>query len=328
MDWSAMKAQLGAADITSANTLDEKQAALAGLTGGPGVTVTEASFGGFGLSYLAVHAGVWAFDAMDLEWEAQVFGRERHAWILRFRQGFDFQPVIANLDAYGYSVEELPGGVLRSQPDLKNRLVTLPSGGDIPLYFTTDPAMTNLALFSDGRTVALSLDPRDATAGPDLLRRWLTDGLDDGLDLSLESVARLLDAPSTASLTVGPTICVGYANRSTDPEALAVVADAGPLSAYNALGIGYSRTHDPIGRVVLGYANAAAAEADLDGRRLLADRGFDSHGRPYSEAYFTLRDARIAERSVVIDLAPPDNSARQLIVAAIQREMVFASCSA
>ncbi|HZM72109.1 MAG TPA: hypothetical protein VFC71_01925 [Candidatus Polarisedimenticolia bacterium] len=328
-DWAAIKAAIGASSVTSSTPLDEKLAALAQLNGLRDAPPTEAIFGGFATSFLRTHVDLWGFDALDLDWDASIQGAQPPMWVLRFRPGFDFSAFQAKLDEYGFTSEQLPRGILRSHEHFVGATYTDAAGRTSQLAPTTEFQIGNTAFLDDGRTVVMFWDPRDAAAGPALIRDGLTNGFGGTLDLSLESVARLLDAPFAARLEVGSS-CGSFAVQARDPEVRAsidaLLDEAGPLDAYNALGIGYSREHDPIGRVVMGYAEEAAAQADLAGRRLLAERGIESHGRPYAELWFTLGDARVEERSVVVDLAPVNDLARNLILAAINRDMLFASC--
>lgn len=335
-DWAAIKASSGAPDLTGESPLEDKLRAIR----------NEASFGGFGLREIRTHAADWGFDVMDLAWEAQVSGSGTF-WILRLREGFDLARLTDKLDAYGFATEQLPRGTLRV-----GTIANLTQGG----RRSSNVAFLHTGVLDDGRTLVLSSlgDPERG----DPVRQILTDGPRAVADLSAQSVAGLLDGPHVASILVGwdcrQLVAQGFA--SVSPEVRAEIdlqlAAAGPLTAYNALAIGYGRDPDLHGRVVMGYAEAGQAQADLVGRRLLAETGISASTRSatvplhYSDRLFTLASASVAERAIILDLAPAaeqvpvpvpvpssggsllptESFPRRLAEMVLSRDLLFAAC--
>jgi hypothetical protein len=80
----------------------------------------------------------------------------------------------------------------------------------------------------------------------------------------------------------------------------------------------------------MGYADEGDALADLDGRRLLAAEGIsvEFEGRPYSETLFSLVEARVEERAIVLDVSPTDDVPEKLVGMVFRRDMLFAACTA
>lgn len=322
-DWAAIRASVGAEGLTGASAFEEKARAIR----------NEATLGGFGLSDLRTHASDWGFDVFDLDWEAVTESLGPLIWFLRLRDGFDPAGLSAKLDAYGFATERLPRGVLRT-----GTLANLRQGTRL-----LNHSFLNTGLLDDGRTLVLS------SLGADEVRAILTDGPHPVADLSVQSVARLLAGPLAAVILVGDRceeVAQALAAATDDLRAQVdeALAAAGPLAHYNALAIGYRRDPGPIGRIVIGYPEAGQADADLVGRRTLAEEGVSLRVRVrYADRFFLVTDGRVQERAVVLDLAPvaletptPNPSAvtlvteflpRFLIQMVAQRDMLFAACS-
>jgi len=323
-DWAAIRASVGAEELTGASAFEDKAGAIR----------NEATLGGFGVSDLRTHAADWGFDVFDLAWEAAVQSAGPLLWILRTRQGFDPALLTAKLEAYGFATEQLPRGVLWT-----GTLENLQQGTRL----LNNPVFLNTGLLDDGRTLVLSF------GGADNVRAVLTDGPQPVADLSVLSVAGLLDGPTVASIEAGDS-CVGiaptYAGLPDDLRADVdeLLAAAGPLGHHNALAVGYRRTPTTTGRIVMGYPEVGQAEADLDGRRSLAENGISAASRVrYDERFFLLVGARVEDRAIVLDLSPvvletptPNPSAitlvddflpRFLIGMIARRDMLFAACS-
>jgi hypothetical protein len=331
-DWAAIKASAGAPGLTGESPLEDKLRAIR----------NEASFGGFGLREIRTHALDWGFDVMDLDWEAQVSGPGVF-WVLRLREGFDLARLTDKLDAYGFATEQLPHGTLRV-----GTVANFTQGG----RQLGNVAFLRTGVLDDGRTLVLSSFGDPARGDP--VRQILTDGPRPVADLSAQSVAGLLDGPSVASILVGwdcrQLVAQGFG--SVNPEVRAKIdrqlAAAGPLTAYNALAIGYDRDPDLHGRVVIGYPEEGQAQADLEGRRFLAETGISAATRSstvplhYSERMFTLERASVAERAIILDLVPvaeqvptPSGSGslrptesfpRRLAEMVLSRDLLFAAC--
>src|SRR5262249_12774843 len=97
---------------------------------------------------------------------------------------------------------------------------------------------------------------------------------------------------------------------------------------YAALGIGYRDEHKaPVGVLVLHYAHAKDAAADLPIRRSIAQDGVSLvTARPYRDALFTLQGAAVIGSDLVLRLRPAGGLPRRLFDMVQQRDMSFALC--
>ncbi|CAN5528484.1 hypothetical protein BH20CHL6_BH20CHL6_15630 [soil metagenome] len=318
-DWSAIKRAIGEEDVTSQSPLEERIAVSAATI------KPEAAPSGFGLRYLRTHADLWSFDTMDLAWEATIQGPPGFpTWVLRFREGFDLSPVAARFDQRAFSTERLEGAVLREHElDLSQDWVR---GSEL--------AITNTAFLDDGRTLVASSDP-------EAVRAVVAYALDPGAKtLPFLAVIESLEDASGAILLSGAGTCEFIAPIALEPDVLERVqeelAAAGPLSAYDALGVGYSSAWDPAGRIVFAYADPEAAAADLSGRASLADTGTSVRfARPYAESAFTLEATEhratheatgMGGSAVTLQVAPTNAMPRRLFDMVISRDMLFAAC--
>lgn len=323
-DWAAIRAAAGAKALTGASAFEDKAVAIR----------DEFPAAASGLEFMKTHAADWGFDVFDLDWEVEAAIASGFIHVLRFRDGFDLATLSSKLDAYDFEREDLTGGVLWT--GTAGALL----GRSGALY------LMNSGILADARTVVAS------TSG-DPVRAILTDGPIAVADPSLRSVARLLGEPATAMLVAGG-LCepVREAMLGLDPQVRSAIdeqlAGVGPLAQYNAAAIGYGRDPETIGVVVLGYAVAGQAEADLAGRRRLAEEGYSLTSRPgslvrYTDRYFAVRGAHVQEHSIVIELTEaaidrPSQSPgsafratefmpRNLMSLATRRDLLFASCT-
>jgi hypothetical protein len=311
-DWSSIRAAAGAQDVTGASPIDDQLKVV--LTTG----TTEAAGSGFALNDFRDHAANWGWNALDLDWEA-TFGTDgAPVFVLRFRDGFDPAPVKAHFDERGFTSEPLDGGVLRShEMDVDDDWLT-----------TTEFAILNTVFLADGRTLVLSADPDRV--------RTVLDGLDTPQASSAGgAVAHVLDGASAAFLALDPAICFGFDPRPlpgmSDAQRLVVeelLSEVGTLSPYSAMGVGYSRSWDAIGKIAFAYDDEETAAADLPGRRRLAEDGLSSRtGQPYAGAVFAVADAAVDGSVMSLDVDPVDDQPRRLFQMAYARDMLFAVCS-
>jgi hypothetical protein len=324
-DWAAIRSSIGAEALTGASSPDEKRAALRVLSVSRTDTpASEAAFDSASLGNLLKQYEQWGYDVMDLDWELAIeAGSSPRVWIQRFRDGYDVGALEAKLDEYGFASETLPLGRLRTT-DVGAFLSTIQSRQLI---------MGNTGLSADGRTVILAASQAEGT---EAVRAFLTTGAPDSADASTLLAAATLEEPTSAALIIGPEWCSGYDTGLLKPDEIraavaAVLESAGPLAAYQTLGVGYSRAHEPIGRIVFSYLDPGDASADLAGRRLLAEDGISSVSggttlARYSEVLFALVDARTEGPAIVLDVAPIGDSPTRLQQMTLRRDMLFATC--
>jgi hypothetical protein len=100
------------------------------------------------------------------------------------------------------------------------------------------------------------------------------------------------------------------------------------LHAYDALAVGYHYdAAEATGTVVLHYSNPGDAQADLELRRKLIEKGISLRTRrPYSEVLFTLDGATAEDGNIVFTLRPRNNLPRYFLDAIVRRDLLFAFC--
>jgi len=310
-DWAAMKAAHGMEAVTSQTPLDERLDAMLALT------KDEAPFAGYGIDRFQEHADAWGWDTTDLLWEASYSLDGPPVSVLRFREDFDWAPVVQHFDDRGFTVEMTADATIRShEMDVTSDWIR-----------SSDFGILNTAFLDDGRTLILSSSV-------------------DGVKAALEAphvmtfraspaavAAARLEAPFSAGIELGPDSCRAYdpriqgagdAGDNTD-----LLAQAGPLGAWEAMAIGTDRdaAGEPVGRMVFAYADPGQALADLAGRMLLADQGISLRTeQPYATSVFQLTNATADDAEVILDVVPAEGASRRLQQALFARDLLFATC--
>ena len=294
-DWTQIKELLGASDVTSQSPEEDRMRVLIdgfmpartqpGASPAP-LSDLEHVAGGYGLESARVHAQNWGFDVLDYEWDA-TFSREGPpVSVVKLRDDLDMAPVIAHFDERDYATEEVAGATLRTH--------ALDPSAD---WLAGELEIFNVAILDDGHTMILA-------SNEEAVRDFLEADREQAADY-VEATAEALGSPFAAHLLIGADqICdfVSGAIDGADEELRDLVESAQPLSAWDALGVGYSKKLDPIGRVAIGYEDAAFAEADLDGRRLLAAEGPSLvRNEPLSDIVFTLEDAQVNDGVIELE---------------------------
>ncbi len=308
-DWGRIKASVGAQDVTGASPFEDK--ATVGMSTARG----EALASGFGVAHLRDHFATWAFDAMDLDWEATIQGDGPPLFVLRFREGFDLAPVAALFDQRGFTTSVVPGGTIRTHDMALNE----------DWLRNTEFAIIDTAFLDDGRTLVLSGDLDQVR---DVVTRHGTYPDDPALD----ATARALDGASAALLLPGLGTCTGFQPLPFDiGEPLASPAASlatSTLHPYAALGVGYGRPDwSPIGRFVFDYLDPVTAAADQPVRESLARSGDSLVARqPIADAMFTVAGSHLDGSAVTLDVAPTGDAPSKLFGMVYARDMVFAAC--
>ena len=311
-DWAAMKAAHGVADITSATPLDERIAAMLQLTR------SEAPFAAFALSHFRGHADSWGWDTSDLDWEASLQGDGPPVAVLRFRHGFDLDPVAAHLDARGFSTTDYGDAVIRSHD-----LATAGSW-----VGTTNFGILNTAFLDDGHTLVLSSSVDALKAALDA-RYVMTYRAEPAV-----IVAGALGDPLSAGIEIGPDACHGFDPRGLpvdDGANDALLADVGPLRSWEAMGIGTDRmaADEPSSaRIAFAYGSQSDATADLPGRLRLGREGISQlAGKPYRDAVFSVTGGSTGGDVLTIDVTPAGDLPARLQSAWFARDLLLATCS-
>lgn len=319
-DWSALKAVHGGSDVTSASPLTERQRLMLEIARHEATTVP------LGLDRLSTWSERWGWDTTDLEWQASCCRAPDFA-ILRFREDWDSEPFMARLEADGYERRDRPHATsFTIDPDAEalDRDFL-----ERALDVEATPFMrASVAISPDGHTVVLVSGP-DAHEILKLAARADPAAIAAG---PFGRVAAALGRPMAAKIIDGRYGCSGTGEEHaylTEDEA-PLVREVGELRPYEAFGFGYDRARPggpAVARYVFAYERAKGARVDLPGRRRLIDEGYSIfHDAPYRERAFTLVDASVEGRQVVLDVALVGDTPQTLFDLYAGRSLVFATC--
>jgi len=319
-NWAAIKEQHGADALTSESPFDERLDFLLGLDS------TDAPASGFTLPYFAQQAKAWGWDTTDLDWEATIQGEGPPAFVLRLRDDFDFNGLIARFEERGFTWTEQDGALVYSHPL------------DLTVDWRTELGVFNAAVLPEAKILIHASSPDAITP----LVAAYSGGANWQQQPVPQAMAAALGDTNAAILMVGPQVCSDLSSAAVldrllgDPNISAEQVDAlkqeffgdGTLHPYLGLGVGYrpSGSH-PLGKIVLHYPTASAAEEDLAPRQKLAAEGHSLVTQaPVSERIFGLESASVAGSDLLLQVRPADDRPRRLFDMVYMRDMPFAGC--
>ena len=321
-DWAMIKSLTGMESVTSESPIEDR-IALAKR-----VSQDHAAGSAFALTHLREHADAWGFDTTDLEWEAHVVSRELPpVYVLKLREGFDFAPVAARFIERGFVQTESHDAVVFTH--------TL----DVRIEWVRT---TELSIHTTAYLEAESLLVLSSHLGA--VEAFLATGASRSSSLEASQHVRAavehLNDPTGAILLIGAGTCGGFTARpilelltelpdeGTIAELKATIEEAPALFPYRVLAAGYRYEDDyPVGSFVFEYDSAEAATADLPIRRALAEGGTSlTYEKPISEAYFTLLEASVEDRAIILDVAPVNNQPQRLFRTLLYLDAPFAGC--
>jgi hypothetical protein len=323
--WSAIKAAHGGAEVTSASPLVERQRLMLDIARSP-----EATTFPLGLDRLATWSERWGWDTTDLEWQASCCDAFDF-FIFRFREDWDPEPFMTRLEADGYERRErshatsftLEPGTEAPDRDFLERVLQGEGATGGPFG-----PRASVAISPDGHTVVV-------VRGPDAHRILKLAARADPAAIAASPfgrVAAALGRPMAARILDGWYGCSakGEDNLTLSEDEAPLAREVGVLDPYQAFGFGYERARpgEPaVGRYVFAYERAKAATTDLPGRRRLIDEGYSRrHGAPYRETAFTLVDATVEGRQLILEVAPVGDTPQTLFDEYRGRSLVFAIC--
>lgn len=321
-NWSLIKAYTGMESVTSESSEEERLALLQ--------TTLKDQYdpSGYAPTLPTSHAEQWGFDKTDLAWEANILTRELPPmYVLKFRSGFDFEPLIALFQRREFVQIEVHGATLFTHElDLSAKWVRVAELG-----------IHNTALIPEEHLAILSNSP-----GAVEVLLQTRQGELSSLSENPAAVATVnrLGETAGAMLLLGVDTCLGFTQsplldligqvptEEVVEKLKALVAEAPQLFPYEALGVGYRTEVDrPIGRIVFHYSVAEAAAADLPLRQTLAEAGFSvSREAPYSEVFFTIVEAVADAEDLILTVRPANDQPKRLFQMVVYRDMTFAGC--
>lgn len=319
-DWSVIKEIAGVGDLTGEAPLEER---LDFLYGQQAQAIGSLFAGG----YLRNHAEIWGWDSTDLLWEASLTLDGPPLYLLRFRDDFDFDPVIERLNERGYTTTEVEGATLYSH-EMNLTLDWLR---------TTELSILNIAYVPDEKLFVLASSPEvvtntihAVTAGTTLAALPPVRAVAAELgDVGAAMITPLGCQESGAGAFIGQSIeeIKAHFERMRQSEISGL---------YITFGLGYRvETVDeqslPLGILVHYYPLAGQAHADLEPRRQLAEEGTSlATATPYAEL-FDVVDAWVNEddaggANLVLALHAIERSPQLFFQMFFQRDLLFSTC--
>jgi len=322
-DWSQIKAELGLGFLTGDGPLALRIELMRRTS------QDHAAASAYAAPFVLAHVETWGWDSADLDWEANVVGRElAPSYILKLRPGFDFLRIATRFSERGFVQSESHGAIVYMR-----RLD--PSADWIR---TTRLSILTTAYIEEDGLLILSSSPASVEA---LLATRAGDLPSISEDPFVAAAADRLAAPASAILMYGLGTCLrftgnpilellaGMPAQAQISELRAKVAGRELLVPYRALAVGYrTESRRPIGTIAFEYDRPELAAADLTSRALLAEEGMSTHsGAPISESLFTILDTALVDRAIVWTVRPVDEQPNRLFRMVFLLDAAFAGCS-
>jgi hypothetical protein len=316
VDWMLLKEIAGVPGLTGNDSLDARMDFMISL-GVESQAVTTV----YGRNHFLIHAEEWGWDSTDLLWEASLtLESSPPIYLLRFRDDFDFVPVLQRFEERGFARQE-HGGVpwYSHEMDLRS-----------PWLRTTEFAILNTAFLAQEKLFVLSSTPDSLLS--------LLDALAKGAILSnlpsVRSLSAALGAVGSAILL--PLGCQPFdVTALLDPETredrMAELRQSSSLGLYTGLALGYRPTMQggeilPLGVLVLHYLEPSLAAADLEPRRRLAEMGTSiATNTPYAEL-FQVVEASVEGSNLLLFMQAHAQPPQLFFNMFYRRDMLFAVC--
>ncbi len=203
-DWALLKQYEGASGLTSKSGAQDRLRFILSLT------KDQAEASAYGLSYFVGHATAWGWDSTDLLWEINVqTASGSPAYVLRFRDDFDFAPVVAHFIKRGFSRNEYHGVPIYSHNlDFTASWAT-----------SSDLAIFNTAVLATKRTLVLSGSAESVRGVLDVIR-----GAAPALtgDRWTPATISRLDTMAAAMILPGAGACPRISARRCSPRGTSI----------------------------------------------------------------------------------------------------------
>jgi hypothetical protein len=320
-NWSHIKEQLGLGFLTSESPLNFRIELVTRIS------QDQAAASAYGLSHMRTHAEDWGWDTADLDWEANISSQNLPpTYILKFRDGFDFTPLVEHFRERGFIQTQSCGATVFSHKlDVRADWAR-----------TTELSIHETALLAEGNMLILS------SFGVEAFLTVATGELESLTEdpFARAAVAHLGD-PYAAILLLGTGECLRFTpnpildligtipTKERIDELKAMVKEEKLLVPYRALGVAYRQEENqPIGTIVFEYDAAELAEMELPARCVLAEQGISIYfDAPIRESYFTILDCGVQDSAVILAVSPLSDQPWRLFRMIIYRDAVFAGCS-
>lgn len=280
----------------------------------------------YGMRRLRDHASLWGWDSTDLQWEARSSIISPPVYILKFRNGFNFEPVIASLEKHGFEKTSNHG-----IPIYAKELDT-----SLDFIRTTELSIFNTAILENENMLVLSID-HDAVIR--IIDTFQKESPSVVAKKAVQELILSLDDPIGAFISGNPCSLLSsqalLQRLATAPLAdikqVRLQLDSRPaLQNYEALGIGYHvENSDGLGKIVLQFSDPENALKDMAIRQELAQNSMTSGKEPlpYKEMFFTLAEkAKLEGNQIVMNVTPVDRRVSRIFLMVQRLDMNFATC--
>ncbi len=317
-NWEQLKTYEGLANLSSQNSLEERRAFYQSLL------EAQAAASAHGVSSILAfdHAEMWGWDTLDLRWEITLQVDGPPVYVLALQKDFDttrLENLLVNRNYQKTTVEDV---------DLYSHKLEFAD------WVLGELSILNIAILRNKNMLVLS-------SAPESVQAVLTaDGHEPSLkqDLYRRALNPLGDVAS-AILTLG-TWCSElsfegikqtFLEQGMSEEAIDKIQEqigSSPFHPYVSFALGYRYEDDqPLGVVVMDYADAPTAQADLEARRMEAEEGLSLRvNLPYRAAVFEVQEARVEDTVLVLELLPFNSQPKRLFEMVYTRDMSFAAC--
>ena len=308
-DWALIKQYKGAQNLTSKSDLQTRVHFVVSTD------QDQAAASGYDLSYFTQQAATWSWDSTDLVWEATISGQGAPVSVLKFRDNFDFAPVIAHFQRRGFTSSSYRGATVYSHPF------------DLTVDWLLELGVFNTAMLPDQHLFVLSSALAGVHAALDAYNGAAKSLADDA---GFSAVAAQMGTVAALEMTTESVLCptIGVTPSGPDPAVQQQLAAAGTLHSYAVLGVGYrDESSQPVGLIVLHFANSSDAQADVTPRGKLARDGLSiATNNPYSQDVFTLDSATANGSDLLLHVHPVNAMPSRLFAMYDDRDLLFAAC--
>jgi hypothetical protein len=320
-NWAFIKEYEGFQDITSASSEQEWVEFVRAATGRHAAPTI------YGAKNPLGHAELWGWDFADLEWEAQVSRTFGLGYVLKFRDDFDFTPVVARFEERGFTASVYQGVTMYTHElDVEKDWLL---GTEFSILNTAVLADESMLFMSIGLSAVQSMldayHNRSASLADDPVVRATVSRLGE-----FGAAVVIADPCATFSPLSSKVLCEGFFRLPESKEKCRAQLKGRPqLQGYEVLGIGYRYDGtQPVGLIVMHFSDASRAASDLEPRRQLAVDGFYLAPDPETdnEVYFTVNNADVEGNMIVMEVTPGDRRPSLLFYMEVRNDMMFASC--
>jgi hypothetical protein len=280
-----------------------------------------------GSADLRGHAKLWGWDSTDLDWEAGVSRTFGPGYVLKFRDGFDFTPVIARFEERGFTASVYQGVTIYTHElDVEKDWLLGTEFSILNTAVLADESMLFMSIgLSNVQSMLDAYHNRSASLADDPVVRATASRLGE-----VGAAVVIADPCSAFSALSSKVLCEGFFRLPESKEKChAQLKDRPQLQGYEVLGIGYRYDGtQPVGLIVMHFSDASRAASDLEPRRQLAVDGFylAPDAETDNEVYFTLNKANVEGNMIVMEVTPGDRRPSLFFYMELRDDMMFASC--